>query len=130
MDHSTASSFALRWAADWNNRDLEAILGHFADDVVFSSPIAAQVRPESDGVIRGKDQLRQYWGEGLKRIPDLHFDVEAVYVGVQTVVVNYRNHTGALVCEVLEFEAGLVARGHGTYLTDDAARVSGVRPVE
>lgn len=47
---------------------------------------------------------------------------------MNTVVINYRNHTGALVCEVLRFEAPLVVEGHGTYLTDDAAGASGVVP--
>lgn len=131
MDQQFAQDFARGWAEAWNNKDLEAIVSHFSDDVVFISPVTAKVRPETGGVIRGKDQLRMYWGEGLKRIPDLHFEVEAVYAGVQALVINYRNHTGALVCEVLDFGDGeLVARGHGTYLTDDAAGVSGVQPDE
>ena len=31
-------------------------------------------------------------------------------------VINYRNQGGTLVNEVLEFDGGLVRRGHGTYL--------------
>jgi ketosteroid isomerase-like protein len=126
MDHSAASTFARAWARDWNSHDLDAILGHFTDDVVFTSPIAAQMLDGSDGALRGKDELRSYWAKGLERIPDLHFAVEAVYAGVTTVVINYRNHTGALVCEVLRFDGSLVAEGHGTYLSDDAAGASGV----
>ena len=37
--------------------------------------------------------------------------------GESVVVINYRNQSGALVNEVLEFDGGLVCRGHGTYLT-------------
>jgi hypothetical protein len=53
---------------------------------------------------------------GLAKIPDLHFAVEAVYAGVDTIVINYRNQQGNLVCEVLHFDTGQVRKGHGTYL--------------
>jgi hypothetical protein len=118
----------VQWARDWNARDLESLLSHFSDDVVFTSPIAASVLPGSGGVIRGKAALRAYWAEGLRRIPDLYFDVAAVYAGVRTLVINYRNQVGSLVCEVLVFDGSLVVEGHGTYLSDDAARASGVGP--
>ena len=126
MDHAQATAFARQWADQWNRGDLEGLLSHFTDDVVFTSPIAAQVMPESGGVLRGKAAVRHYWSEGLRRIPDLRFDVVAVYAGVETLVINYRNHTGALVCEVLAFNGPRVVEGHGTYLSDDAAGASGV----
>jgi len=47
---------------------------HFAEDAVFSSPVAAQLLEDSEGVIRGKAALREYWSEGLRRIPDLRFE--------------------------------------------------------
>jgi ketosteroid isomerase-like protein len=127
MDRSDASAFAGRWLAAWNAHDLEAVLEHFADDVVFTSPVAAQLLPATGGVIEGKRALRDYWSRGLEHIPDLRFTIEAVYSGLTVVVINYRNHTGALVCEVLELHDGLVVRGHGTYLSDDASGASGVR---
>ncbi|BBU22618.1 hypothetical protein I553_6179 [Mycobacterium xenopi 4042] len=67
-------------------------------------------------MICGKHQLCRYWTIGLDRLPDLHFDVEAVYVGVATIVVNYRNQQGRLVNEVLIFDGDLISEGHGTYL--------------
>jgi hypothetical protein len=135
MDHQAAVDFAQRWAGAWNAHDLEAVLAHFTDDVVFTSPVAAQLLPGTGGVLRGKEALRAYWRVGLERIPDLRFDVVAVYAGVGTVVINYRNHTGNLVCEVLSFSggngpagsAGLVREGHGTYLGTSAAAASGAR---
>ncbi len=75
MDHVTATEFAERWKRDWNAHDLEALLEHFTDDVVFTSPIAAQVVPGSGGMIRGKPALREYWSLALSRVPDLHFEV-------------------------------------------------------
>ena len=43
------------------------MLNHFADDVVFTSPVAVQLLANRDGVIRGKVALRAYWQEGLRR---------------------------------------------------------------
>jgi ketosteroid isomerase-like protein len=128
MDRAEATRFAKRWERDWNAHDLDGLLTHFSDEVVFTSPVAARLMPDCDGVIRGKDALRDYWAEGLRLLPELRFEVEAVYAGVETIVINYRNQTGNRVCEVLTFDGPLVVAGHGTYLTDDAADAAGVAP--
>jgi ketosteroid isomerase-like protein len=114
METTIARTFANSWLEAWNAHDLEGILSHFSDDAVFTSPIAAQVMPETAGVLNGKDAIRVYWAAGLERIPDLRFTIEAVYTGVDTVVINYRNHVGSLVCEVLRLVDGRVTRGDGT----------------
>ena len=119
MNHTDARRFADDWLAAWNAHDLDALLSHFTDDVVFTSPVAARLLG-GDGVLRGKDALRHYWTEGLRRIPDLRFEVVGVYVGVDTVVIHYRNQLGRLVNEVLTFDGDLVKAGHGTYLDADA----------
>jgi hypothetical protein len=119
MNHGPARAFVDSWVTAWNAHDLDALLSHFADDVTFRSPVAAQL-VGSDGVIRGKDALRAYWAEGLRRIPDLQFEVVGSYVGVDCLVINYRNQKGGLVNEVLIFEGPLVAEGYGTYLGEDA----------
>jgi hypothetical protein len=109
-------TFADEWVRAWNAHDVEAVLAHFHDDVEFTSPVAARVLLESNGVVRGKDALRHYWTTALTTVPDLHFDVVGVYRGESTLVINYRNHRGELVNEVLTFDGNLVRVGHGTYL--------------
>ena len=116
MDDTFADLFAAEWLAAWNDHDLEAILSHFADEVVFSSPLAQRIVEGSDGVIRGKEALRAYWREGLRRSPELHFEIEDLYLGISTIVIHYRNHSGGLVNEVLTFDGPLVIEGHATYL--------------
>ena len=110
--------FSSAWEAAWNAHDLDAVLAHFADKVVFYSPYAAQVLPDTGGVLRGKGELYRYWAEGLRLLPDLHFTVEGVHAGVSSLVLHYRNQRDVLVDEVLIFDdAGLVVEGHGTYPT-------------
>ncbi|KQV08177.1 nuclear transport factor 2 family protein [Leifsonia sp. Root112D2] len=113
------AEFSAAWVKAWNAHDVEAVLSHFHDDVVFTSPVAAQLIEASRGTLRGKTELRHYWVEGLALIPDLHFTVENVYAGLDAIVINYRNQKGNLVNEVLIFDDGLVVEGHGTYLSGD-----------
>jgi ketosteroid isomerase-like protein len=115
MESDFARRFTNEWLDAWNSHDIDAILRHFHDDVVFSSPVAQRIVDGSNGYVRGKDDLRAYWTEGLRRIADLHFTLEGIYVGVDTLVINYRNQSGGRVNEVLKFEGTLVIEGHGTY---------------
>lgn len=117
MPTPDAKHFSEQWVNAWNAHDIEAVLEHFHDDVVFTSPVAARVLPDTEGVVAGKEALRHYWTTALKSLPDLHFEIVDVYRGESTLVINYRNHLGGLVNEVLIFDGdGLVREGHGTYL--------------
>ncbi|ORV09999.1 nuclear transport factor 2 family protein [Mycobacterium celatum] len=111
-----AVAFSEQWVQAWNAHDVEAVLRHFHDDVVFTSPVAANLLPGTGGVVRGKLALRHYWTLALHRIPDLRFTVERVYQGIDTVVITYRNQSNGLVNEVLRFRGNLVTEGHGTYV--------------
>lgn len=110
-----ADAFATRWAQGWNSHDVDAVLDDFHDDVVFTSPVAAKLLPETQGVVRGKAALRRYWVAALERIPDLRFTVEGVYQGINTIVITYRNQNDDLVNEVLIFDGDTIIEGHGTY---------------
>jgi ketosteroid isomerase-like protein len=110
-----AVEFSRQWVRAWNAHDVDAVLRHFHEDVVFTSPVAATLLPETAGIVRGKPALRRYWTVAVQRISDLRFVIEGVYQGIDTVVINYRNQNNALVNEVLRFRDGLVTEGHGTY---------------
>ncbi|MFB7615518.1 MULTISPECIES: nuclear transport factor 2 family protein [unclassified Kitasatospora] len=115
IDHAFAQRFAEEWVAVWNARDLEAVLAHYTDDVVFASPRIVTFIGEPSGEVRGKEALRAYWAKALAQLPDLHFALEDVRVSVDTVVINYRNERGTAVSEALTFRDGLVCRGFGAY---------------
>lgn len=111
-----AVAFAERWCRNWNAHDVEAVLAEFHDQVVFTSPVAATLQPETAGVVHGKPALRRYWMAAVRQFPDLRFVVEGVYQGIDTIVIAYRNQNGHLVNEVLRFDDDdVVIEGHGTY---------------
>lgn len=123
MNQDDAQQFARQWASAWNARDVEGVLAHFSDDVVFSSPLAAAMRA-SDGHVRGKKALRQYWLAGLEQHPNFRVELIDVYLGIDTVVINYGNQVGDVVNEVLRFDGALVVEGHATHLTRRAWEAS------
>jgi ketosteroid isomerase-like protein len=118
MNEGTAHEFVRHWLEAWNSHDVDAVLAHFADEVTFTSPVAARIVAGSDGVIRGKTALRTYWSNALRLIPDVHFELVGVYLGIDTLTINYRNQNGGLVNEVLRFDGEFVVEGHGTYLSE------------
>lgn len=107
--------FAERWLAAWNAHDLDAVMALFHDDVVFTSPLAVKVVPESDGVLHGKDALRAYWSAALALVPDLHFDLTGLFAGVDSLLIGFRMNGGAERFEILRFRDDRVSEGHGTY---------------
>lgn len=114
----TNREFAREWCTAWNAHDVERVLALFHDDVVFASPMAAEMFPETGGRVEGKAALRAYWTEGLRRSPDLQFTIVHLYESIGTIVIEYRNQKGAVVCEVLVLEEGEVRWGSGCYMAD------------
>src|SRR4051812_9046528 len=99
-------AFAADWIAAWNRRDLDAILCHYADDVVFTSPFVARLTGDPAGTVRGKEALRAYFAAGLARFPDLRFRLRHALPGVNSVVLVYDSVEGLLAAEAFEFDAG------------------------
>jgi ketosteroid isomerase-like protein len=115
MDSVNAIDFGREWEAAWNRRDVEAILKHFHDDVVFTSPVAKQIGFAEDGTVHGKDALRRYWTAALAQSPDLRFHVTKIYQGTNTIVIAFNNQKGIDRVEVLTFRGSLVIEGHGAF---------------
>ena len=108
-------AYAQAWIDAWNRRDVEAVLEHFHEDAVFTSPLAARLGKGDFGVIRGKEELREYWNYALSLIDTLHFELTGLYAGTDTLLIAFRTHDGENRVEVLRFRDGLVIEGHGTY---------------
>ena len=119
MTRDEARHFADQWAAAWNRRDLEAVLVHFAEDVVFSSPKALAVLGVPS--VRGRAALRAYWQRALAAVTSLRFSVDRVIwdpAGAELSIVYDRDVDGHRdrASEILRFDAsGLVVAGEVHY---------------
>jgi len=65
--------FSQDWQDGWNSHDLDRIMEHYNEEVVFGSAKAQAL--VGKGELTGHDELRGYWDEALKRQPDLKFQV-------------------------------------------------------
>src|SRR5277367_3984108 len=111
-----ARELANHWVAAWNAHDLELIMAHYEEDVVLTSPVAAQLLGMPDGKVTGKANLRAYFQRGLEAYPELHFQLENVLSGVSSVVLYYINHRGTHAAEFMELSAtGKVTRVVANY---------------
>jgi hypothetical protein len=107
---AAAREFADRWIAAWNAHDLDGILEHYAEDVEFVSPFAANFTADASGVIRGKAALRAYFVRALGAYPDLQFELDYVGAGVSSVAIAYRSVNDQRAIEVMELESARVVR--------------------
>jgi hypothetical protein len=107
LSESTARQFADDWVSAWNSHDLDAILSHYAPEVVLTSPVAARLLNDPSGVVSGKSALRSYFARGLEAYPNLAFELLDVMWGQSSVVLYYKNQNGTKSGEFMELDASL-----------------------
>jgi predicted ester cyclase len=116
MTRDEAWNLANHWVAAWNGHDLDLIMSHYEDAIELTSPVAAQLLGRSDGKVVGKENLRAYFQRGLEAYPELHFRLEDVLWGINSVLLYYTNQKGRRTGEFMELSAaGKVARVVANY---------------
>lgn len=116
IDRKWAEHFSRAWIAAWNAHDLDAILSHYAETIVFHSPRIALVMNDPVASISGKVALEAYWKRALGLAPELRFEFERLYVGRDSLSIAYRNHREQHACETFLFgDDGLVLTSVATY---------------
>jgi len=125
VTRAEAWNLADHWVAAWNAHDLDLIMTHYEDAIELTSPVAAQLLGTPDGRVVGKSALREYFQRGLEAYPELHFHIEDVLWGVNSVLLCYTNQNGTRTAEFMELSAsGNVARVVANYsaASRDASR--------
>jgi predicted ester cyclase len=111
MTKDEAWKLANHWAEAWNSHNLEAIMSHYDDAIELTSPVAAQLLNAPEGKVAGKAAVRAYFQRGLNAYPELHFQLQDVLWGLNSLVVYYSNQKGNKTAELMELSAsGKVAR--------------------
>lgn len=100
-----ARQFANGWVQAWNAHDLDAVMSHYAPEVVLTSPTAARLLSDPSGTVKGKQALRRYFERGLEAYPNLSFNLLDVLWGISSAVLYYVNQKGTNTCEFMEFDA-------------------------
>ena len=104
LTESTVRQFADDWVRAWNSRDLDAIMSHYAPEIVLTSPVAASLLNDPSGMVSGKSALRSYFARGLEAYPNLAFELLDVLWGLSSVILYYRNQKGTKTGEFMELD--------------------------
>ena len=75
-------------------------MAHYSDDVVFYSPFVKLLDAGEEGIVRGKEALRDYLGRGMDAYPHTRFQLHRTGFGVNSIVMNYISVNGMLANEL------------------------------
>lgn len=117
MNHAPPSSeaneaIAHRWFAAFNAHGLEQLLALYADDAEHFSPKLKVRRPETEGWVKGKKELRSWWQDSFERLPSLRYEVLSLTANPAQVFMEYLRHVEGeedlRVGEVLVIKDGMI----------------------
>ncbi|MBC7695406.1 MAG: nuclear transport factor 2 family protein [Burkholderiales bacterium] len=103
---------ALKWFEAFNNHHLENLLSLYHDQAEHYSPKLKVRKPETNGLIKGKPELRLWWQDAFNRLPTLQYEVIKLTADDEQVFMEYIRHVNGeedlCVGEVLQIEDGLI----------------------
>jgi len=83
---------ALRWFGAFNTHNLEALLALYHEDAQHYSPKLKLRNPQSKGLIKGKDALRDWWQDAFRRLPSLRYEMLGLTSDNNQVFMEYIRH--------------------------------------
>ncbi len=105
-------SIAHAWFEAFNFHNLEKLLSLYDNDAEHFSPKLKIRYPETNGLVTGKNALRNWWQEAFDRLPTLNYKVTSLTANSDRVFMEYvrtvQNEEDMLVAEVLEIKEGVI----------------------
>jgi predicted SnoaL-like aldol condensation-catalyzing enzyme len=101
-------SIAHLWFEAFNAHNLEKLLSLYDDEAEHFSPKLKIRHPKTNGLVTGKNALRNWWQDAFDRLPTLHYKVTSLTSNTDRVFMEYirtvENEPDMLVAEVLEIK--------------------------
>jgi|ERR1700722_7500052 8-oxo-dGTP diphosphatase len=88
-DAPSLQAIARTWIEAFNARDLDRLMGLYADDAVHTSPNLRARKPGSLGEVRGKTALRAWWADSMERLPGLRYELRQLTASLDQVFMQY-----------------------------------------
>ena len=108
MTPEKLQSIAFKWFETFNNKELEKLLSLYDDDAIHFSPKIKIHNPETQGLITGKQALREWWQEAFDTLPSLNYKVKSLTANGDRVFMEYirtvDGENDLLVAEVLDIK--------------------------
>jgi predicted SnoaL-like aldol condensation-catalyzing enzyme len=80
---------ATHWFDAFNAHDLEALLSLYDENAEHYSPKLKVHQPDTNGLIRGKAALHDWWQDAFNRLPQLHYHVIRLMSDDEQVFMEY-----------------------------------------
>ncbi|MFN8116360.1 MAG: nuclear transport factor 2 family protein [Bacteroidia bacterium] len=110
--HQKHKQIAVKWFEAFNEHDLEKLLSLYDDNAQHYSPKLKIRKPETQGLIKGKVALREWWQDAFDRLPSLQYEVIKLTADEEQVFMEYIRHVEGeedlSVGEVLQINNGLI----------------------
>ena len=101
-------SIAHKWFEAFNNHNLDQLLSLYDEDAEHFSPKLKIKKPETNGLVKGKKSLHDWWQEAFEQLPTLHYKVTSLTANENRVFMEYvrtvQGENDMLVAEVLEIK--------------------------
>ena len=112
MKSQENEAIALKWFEAFNTHNLETLLSLYHNDAKHFSPKLKIRKPETNGLVCGKNALREWWQDAFDRLPTLNYVVTSLTANDQRVFMEYirkvEGEDDMLVAEILEVNDGLI----------------------
>ncbi len=103
FSQAEADAFAREWAAAWNSRDVDLIVGHYRHDIRYYSPFAAGLGGSAQ--LSGRGELRRYVSAVLERYPSVRLGPDLVAAaGSGSITIGYRSVDNLFAIETLAID--------------------------
>lgn len=105
-------NIGLQWLNAFNLQDLEALLDLYHEDAQHYSPKLKIRQPETNGLIKGKPALRNWWKDAFERMPNLRYKGTSVTANEERVFLEYlrvvEGEADMLVAEAYDIRDGKI----------------------
>ena len=105
-------AIAKKWFEAFNSHNLDDLLYLYDERATHFSPKLKIRKPETNGLIKGKSELRIWWNDAFDRLPTLYYKATSLTSNKNRVFMEYirqvEDEEDMLVAEVLEIEAGKI----------------------
>jgi ketosteroid isomerase-like protein len=112
MSAQNNKQIATKWFEAFNAHDLEKLLSLYNDNAQHYSPKLKIRMPETQGLIKGKRAMREWWKDAFDRLPTLQYEVIKLTADEDQVFMEYIRRVDGeddlSVGEVLQIDNGLI----------------------
>ncbi len=106
------TEITFKWFEAFNEHTIEKLLALYHPDADHYSPKLKIRHPETNGIIKGTEALRNWWCDAFNRLPDLNYEIISLGVDKDYVMMRYKRTVSGeedmVVNEMLHIKDGLI----------------------